>query len=55
MVVLLVYDGIKVNFVDIFGYVDFVGELWVGLWVVDCVLFVIVVNEGVDELIKFLW
>ncbi len=51
----LVHEGVKVNLVDTPGYADFVGELRAGLRAVDCAMFVVASNEGVDAPTRMLW
>jgi elongation factor G len=51
----LVHDGVKVNLLDVPGYVDFVGEVRAGLRAADCALFVVAANERVDEQTRALW
>jgi elongation factor G len=51
----LVHEGVKVNLVDTPGYADFVGELRAGLRAVDCAMFVVAANEGVDAPTRMLW
>ena len=51
----VVHQGVKINFLDIPGYADFVGELRAGLRAADCALFVIAANEQVDAATRAIW
>ncbi|MEV4458667.1 elongation factor G-like protein EF-G2 [Microbispora sp. NPDC049633] len=51
----VVYNGIKINFLDTPGYADFVGDLRAGLRAADAALFVVSAADGVDGLTRMLW
>ena len=51
----VMWNGVKVNFIDTPGYADYVGDLRAGLRAADAALFVVSAVDGVDAVTALLW
>jgi elongation factor G len=49
------YEGTKINIIDVPGYADFVGDLRAGLRAADAALFVVPAEHTIDGATRMLW